>query len=149
MNAAAAETARATLLLIEDNPDDAFMIGRAMRRTGPAVRMRVCSDGVSGLAFLRDCINDGSALPDLILLDLNMPGMSGFETLVEIRQNPRTRTIPVVILSTSDRAEDIARSYDAGASSYVVKPSTFPELENFCAALLVYWFNINRLPVLE
>src|SRR5687767_2522217 len=108
----------AELLLVEDNPDDVELTRLALDRTCVGVRLHVVADGEACLRFLRE----GAPRPDLVLLDLNMPGMDGRETLAEIARDEDLRGVPVVVLTTSSREEDVAEAYRLGCAGYVVKP---------------------------
>lgn len=109
------------VLMIDDDPADRLLAEEAFAAHDTRVRVRICEDGPSALAELR-----AQALPDVVILDLNMPRMSGFDVIREIRASADLRHLPVVILSTSDNADDVARAYDLLASSYMVKSRDFP-----------------------
>jgi CheY-like chemotaxis protein len=109
------------VLMIDDDPADRLLAEEAFAAHDTSVRVRICEDGPSALAELR-----AQALPDVVILDLNMPRMSGFDVIREIRASANLRHLPVVILSTSDNADDVARAYDLLASSYMVKSRDFP-----------------------
>lgn len=109
------------VLLIDDDPADRLLAEEAFAAQDSPVHVAICEDGPSALAHLR-----AHPLPHVVILDLNMPRMSGFDVIREIRAAERTRHLPVVILSTSDDAQDVARAYDLLASSYMVKSRDFP-----------------------
>jgi chemotaxis family two-component system response regulator Rcp1 len=116
------------VLLVEDDPGDVVIAQEALRAGNLPTQLDVVSDGVEAMAFLR---NEGgyadARRPDLILLDLNLPRMTGHEVLAELKADESLRRIPVVVLSTSVAAEDVARSYDLHANVYVAKPVDFDE----------------------
>jgi CheY-like chemotaxis protein len=116
------------VLLVEDDPGDVVIAEEALRVGNLATQLDVVNDGVEAMAYLR---KEGSYTqakrPDLILLDLNLPRMSGHEVLAELKADESLRRIPVVVLSTSVAAEDVARSYDLHANVYVAKPVDFDD----------------------
>ena len=124
-----------TILLVEDDPGDVVLVREAFKHDKVRNELRVASDGVYALEELRD---PERALPDLILLDLNLPRMDGRELLAEIRKDPRLTWIPVVVLTTSEAEADIVRSYELHANAYVTKPvdlnrflKVVQEIDNF------------------
>jgi len=135
------------VLLIEDDPGDAGLVRIAMRRSHYSCRLHHVVDGGEAMAFLRrNGAHDRAPRPDLILLDLNLPGRNGHEILEEIRADSVLRAIPVVILSTSGAERDVRKAYSLGASSYVTKPM---EVEAFTAAIHSiedFWFGTAQLP---
>jgi two-component system response regulator len=137
------------ILYAEDDPDDRLLAEMAHRDSGADNPLVFVGDGVEALEYLR-CTGRyadraGARQPGIILLDLNMPAMGGLETLGIMRADPVLRRIPVVILTTSVAVEDIAASYDAGANSYIVKPSAFASLVQIFESLSRYWFGIGSL----
>ena len=137
------------VLYAEDDPDDRLLAEMAHRESGALNPLVFVADGEEALEYLRHsgrhADRTGAAQPGIILLDLNMPGIDGRETLRIIRADPLLRRIPVVILTTSAAEADIAASYDAGANSYIVKPSAFASLVNLFDRLCGYWFEIGSL----
>jgi CheY-like chemotaxis protein len=123
----------------------------AHRDSGANTPLVFVADGEEALEYLRGtgrhADRAGSMKPGVILLDLNMPGIDGRETLRIIRADPLLRRIPVVILTTSAAEEDIAASYDAGANTYIVKPTVFSGLVRLFDRLCGYWFEIGTLPL--
>jgi len=137
-------------LMADDDPDDRLLINEAFQESLVSNSIYFVEDGVELMEYLRHQGNFAdpatSPTPDLILLDLNMPRKDGREALVEIKSDPRLRYIPVVVLTTSKAEEDIIRSYDIGAASYITKPVTFDGLVNAIRGLGHYWVQIVRLP---
>ena len=142
-----------TFLIAEDDPDDRFLIKEAFQESLLTNSIYFVQDGVELLDYLRrkgKFTNPVEAPPaDLILLDLNMPRKDGREALAEIKSDPHLRYIPVVVLTTSKAEEDIMRSYDIGAASYITKPVTFDGLVEAIRQLKQYWVQIVRLPVTD
>jgi two-component system, response regulator len=142
-----------TFLIAEDDPDDRFLIKEAFQESLLTNSLYFVQDGVELLDYLRHqgkFSNPFESPPaDLILLDLNMPRKDGREALAEIKSDPRLRYIPVVVLTTSKAEEDIMRSYDIGAASYITKPVTFDGLVEAIKQLKQYWVQIVRLPVTD
>jgi len=138
------------VLYAEDDPDDRLLAEMAYRESGAANPIAFVADGEEALDYLRGTGRHAERAdappPGIVLLDLNMPGMDGRETLRIIRADPALRRIPVVILTTSAAREDIIASYDAGANSYIVKPSAFSNLVQLFERLFGYWFDICSLP---
>ncbi len=138
------------VLYAEDDPDDQLLATMAYRdsgATGPLVFVR---DGSEALEYLRrtgrHAGRDSTARPAIVLLDLNMPTMGGLETLEIMRADPKLSRVPVVILTTSGAVEDIDRCYEAGANSYVVKPSAFASLVRIFDRINGFWFQVSSLP---
>ncbi len=142
-----------TFLIAEDDPDDRLLIKEAFQESLVSNTIYFVEDGVELLDYLRGqekYVNPADApTPDLILLDLNMPRKDGREALAEIKMDPGLRYIPVVVLTTSKAEEDILRSYDIGAASYITKPVTFDGLVEAIKGLGQYWVQIVRLPVVN
>ncbi|MGE3795951.1 MAG: response regulator [Dehalococcoidia bacterium] len=126
------DQADVVILLVEDDPSDALITGEALQERA-RTRLDVVTDGAEALAYLRrQPPHEDAPRPDLILLDLNLPRRDGREVLAELKADPDLAPIPVVILTTSQAPEDIARSYDLHANAYVAKPVDFDE---FAAAV--------------
>ena len=134
---------RHRILLVEDSADDEALTLRALRRSKVLNEIEVAHDGVEALALLED---DGRALPELVLLDLKLPRVDGLEVLKRLRANPRTRLLPVVVLTSSVEERDLADSYALGANSYVRKPVDFAQFSEAVATLGLYWLVLNRPP---
>jgi CheY-like chemotaxis protein len=139
-----------TLLLADDDPDDRLLAKQALEKSRVANDLRCVEDGEELLDYLRrrGRYTDPreSPRPGLILLDLNMPRKDGREALREIKNDPKLREIPVVVLTTSKAEEDIARTYNLGVNSYITKPVKFAALVEVMKALGKYWFEIVELP---
>ena len=136
------------ILLVEDNPDDEELTLMALKDAGVQNVVHVARDGAEALAYLFGA-EDGETsqrqpLPTLILLDLMLPKVNGFEVLEKIRETERTRYIPVVILTSSDADADVARSYRLGVNSYVRKPVEFTEFVGAVRQVGLYWVLLNK-----
>jgi two-component system, response regulator len=133
------------ILLVEDNPDDLEMTMHALRKANLANRIQVARDGVEALDFI---FRAGSVpnTPKLILLDLKLPKLDGFEVLKRLKSDLRTKTIPVVILTSSQVQSDIVRTYDLGVNSYIVKPVNFEGFVRAVQDLGMYWLLLNQPP---
>jgi two-component system response regulator len=132
-----------TILLVEDNADDEQLTLRAMRQSDVPNIIRVARDGAEAIDALFGAAA-GSRLPDLVLLDLKLPKVSGLEVLQRIRSESRTRTLPIVVLTSSDEERDIVESYNLGANSYIRKPVDFDEFIDAVRQLGLYWLSMNR-----
>src|SRR5579863_5799248 len=134
------------ILLVEDNPDDEFLTRDALRTGGVQHDVVVVRDGAEAVEWIFSAkgANSPPQFPDLVLLDLKLPKMSGFDVLERIRSNAGTRGLPVVILTSSSEHQDIQRSYSTGANSYVRKPVNFAEFVRAVQALGVYWLTVNE-----
>ncbi len=135
------------ILLVEDNPDDEALTLRAFRKNSIGNEVRVARDGVEAVeALFGSATKPPQELPSLVLLDLKMPRMDGLETLRRIREQPATKHLPVVIMTTSREERDIVASYELGANSYVQKPVEFEEFERAVQCLGLYWLILNVRP---
>ena len=130
------------ILLVEDSEDDVELTLRALRRSGIQSRVEVARDGVAALDYLQR----GTTLPSVVLLDLNLPRLSGLEVLERLRADPRTRLVPVVILTSSRDEADLARGYALGANSYVRKPVDYDAFMDAARQLGQYWLQLNEAP---
>lgn len=140
------------ILMADDDPEDVMLAQDALAESRLANALNVVGDGEELLDYLhqRGKYNaDNAPRPGLILLDLNMPRLDGREALARIKSDPSLRRIPVVVLTTSKAEEDVFRSYDLGANSYITKPVTFDSLVNVVRNLAEYWFGIVMLPTDE
>ena len=138
------------IVVVEDNPRDAELAVRALRKHGAAGALRVLPDGVEALDFLLArgafCGRQGAPPPKVVLLDLKMPRMGGLEVLQALKADERTRSIPVVVVSSSRQDSDIKAAYGLGASSYVVKPVDFDEFAETLGLVGAYWRRVNQPP---
>jgi len=138
------------LLLVEDEAADAELFVELISEVSTEFDVHHVLNGQEALDFVTQQGEYTSApFPNLIVLDLNMPGMSGHEFLKRAKQDPRARSIPVLVLTTSDNPSDVVRAYHEHASSYVVKPSSFSEYRNLLSLMESYWRGAVRLPTLE
>lgn len=143
------ETDRATLLYAEDDPDDQLLLRDAVRECGLPVDLRFVASGEELLECLRNPSGACGCLagqPCIVLLDLNMPGMGGLEVLRRIRADPALRALPVMVLTTSEAREDVQRCHDAGASAYLVKPTTYGEMVEMMRLAGTWWLRLCRQP---
>lgn len=142
-----------TILMADDDPDDRLMAREAFEESRLANQLFFVHDGVELMDYLHrrgDYADPAwSPRPGVILLDLNMPRKDGREALREIKDDAGLRRIPIVILTTSKAEEDILRSYDLGANSFITKPVTFESLVNVVRTISSYWFEIVELPRVE
>jgi CheY-like chemotaxis protein len=135
------------ILLVEDSPGDVRLTKEAFRSANPALRLHVAVDGVEALAFLsQQGIHANAPRPDLILLDLNLPRMDGRAVLKHIRGDASLKTIPTVILTTSDAEIDINQSYSLHANSYLSKPVQLEAFEELVKSINEFWFEQAKLP---
>lgn len=134
------------ILLVEDNPGDILLTREALLDSKIANNLRVARDGSEALTRLKDGKTDTTTLPDLVLLDLNLPGRDGREVLAEIKSDAVLRRIPVVVITTSEAEEDIVRSYELHANCYVSKPLDLAEFTKVVNSIENFWFRIVKLP---
>ena len=121
------------ILLVEDNPGDVRLTIEGLKESKVRNNLHVARDGVEAMVFLRrEGAQGGAVRPDLILLDLNLPRMDGREVLLEIKSDPKLKTIPVVVLTTSNAEQDVLRSYELQANCYITKPV---DLDQFIAVI--------------
>ncbi|MGZ6317423.1 MAG: response regulator [Anaerolineales bacterium] len=139
-----------TILLVEDNPQDEVLILRTLRKSNLANRIDVARDGQQALDYLfcqgEFAGRNPEELPAVVLLDIGLPRLSGLEVLERLRAVPRTRLLPVVILTSSDEETDRLKSYEDGANSFVRKPVNFAEFSETVARLGIYWIATNQPP---
>ncbi len=129
------------ILLVEDSADDVELLVRALARNGSIHRLLIARDGVEAVEVL-----SSKATVDLVLLDLNLPRLTGLEVLAWIRGNANVRLLPVVLFTTSVELEDVKNGYRLGANSYVKKPVAFDELVQASRDLMAYWLGWNHPP---
>lgn len=135
------------VLLIEDDPGDVELTQAALAKSKLKINLNVVNDGEEALAYLRreEQYTD-TVRPNLIVLDLNLPGLSGLEVLSSIKSDQRLKLIPVVILTTSDAETDIVESYQLGANCYVTKPLGLKEFAKIVSSIEDFWFTVVQLP---
>ena len=135
------------ILLVEDNEQDAFLVKEALEDQEILKEMSHVQNGEEALKYLKkEAPYENSILPDLILMDINMPVMNGIEALKQIKSLENLKQIPVLMLTTSSRKEDILKAYKEQTSSYIVKPEDIYELEHIASTIKNYWSNTVRLP---
>jgi two-component system response regulator len=138
------------VLLVEDNSSDAELTVRALKKNNLTNRLHIARDGVDALDFLfapgAYSNRAGSQLPKVVLLDMKLPKLSGLEVLTTIRQDERTKVLPVVMLTSSKQEPDIQRCYALGVNSYIVKPVDFDAFVHAVTQAGVYWLLVNQPP---
>ena len=135
------------ILMVEDNPGDVDLTLESLALGKVHNRLSVAENGDEAMAFLRrEGRHAGAPRPDLVLLDLNLPGKSGLEVLAELKADEGLKSIPVVILTSSKAEEDIARSYRLHANCYVTKPVDFDQFSHVVRSVEDFWFSVVRLP---
>lgn len=135
------------VLLVEDSPGDVRLTQEAFRDANMSIHLHVACDGVEAMAFLRrEGVHLQSPRPDLILLDLNLPRMDGREVLTHIKADDNLRTIPTVILTTSEAEADIVKSYELQANCYLSKPVQFDAFEALVKSINDFWLIRAKLP---
>jgi len=138
------------ILLVEDNPDDEALTLRALKKNNIVNDIVVARDGQEALDFLfaqgPHADRDPRRLPQVVLLDLKLPKLDGLEVLRRIRSHEPTRYVPVVVLTSSSEEQDMLRSYDLGANSYVLKPVDFVQFMEAARQLGLYWLVLNEVP---
>lgn len=139
-----------SILLVEDSPDAIELTRLALNECSVGKDVVVASDGVEAMKYLfgegpGTARGDGG-LPELVLLDLRLPKVGGFEVLERIRTDPRTKYLPVVVLTVSNLKSDMAKAYDMGANSYIRKPEDFDEYGRFLKIACDYWLEVNKRP---
>jgi two-component system response regulator len=138
------------ILLVEDNPDDLDLALHALKKHNLANHIEVARDGAEALEFLfatgPHAHRDVNHQPRVILLDLKLPKVDGLEVLAKVKADPRTRTIPVVVMTSSREDSDLVRSYQLGVNSYIVKPVDFQQFAEAVRHLGYYWMLLNQPP---
>jgi two-component system response regulator len=135
-----------TIMIVEDDDNDLLLIQRSLHKARIDNLIIVARDGVEALEFLLDGAPPLACLPMVVLLDIKLPRMDGLEVLQRLRSESRTRSLPVVLLTSSDEQEDLVRGYQFGVNSYVRKPIEFRHFQETVATLGLYWTLINRFP---
>ncbi len=135
------------ILLVEDNPGDVRLMREALKETRIASRLHLAEDGVQAMSFLRRrSPHTGAPRPDLILLDLNLPRKDGREVLAEIKDDSKLKSIPVVVLTTSQEEQDVVRSYQLHANCFISKPVGLDNLVRVIQSVESFWLQTVRLP---
>lgn len=135
------------VLLVEDNPGDVRLTMEILRDANSLVRLHVASDGMEAMAILlRQGLQENATRPALILLDLNLPKMDGREVLARIKQDASLKTIPILILTTSDAEADILKSYELQANCYLTKPVQLEAFERLVKGINEFWLTMVKLP---
>ena len=143
------DSRKPVILLVENDRADQEIIRRIADQGATSAQLEIVSSGQEALDYLsRSGSYEGgdASPPNLVLLDLNMPGLSGLDVLARIRERKDTRSLPVIVLSTSDQESDIVQSYDLGANSFLTKPVRFDEFIRVIRELDEYWFDLAVLP---
>lgn len=141
-------TTTKTILLVEDNPADIMMVKKTVGRITTAPRLVVAQDGVEAVRHLQGNNHQShtSKLPDLVLLDLNLPRVTGREVLEEAKADTVLTSIPIIVLTSSESDEDIRHAFEYGANAYLIKPPTVGEWRDLAWVLEQHWFIKGRLP---
>lgn len=134
-----------SILLVEDNPMDVDLAMRAFKKRRLTNPVEVARDGEEALAWIPRW-ETGAPLPAVILLDLKLPRVDGLEVLRQLKEHPQFRSVPVVVLTTSGESHDVARAYELGANSYIVKPVDFDKFVEVASQIEIYWTVINSRP---
>lgn len=145
-------TVRKTILLVEDNPDDEELTLRALNEQDLSADIIVARDGEEALNYLFGAEKseyERRMLPQVVLLDLKLPKLNGLDVLKQIRSNPRTRYLPVVVMTSSNEEKDIRTSFDLGANSYVRKSIEYHRLIQEIQQIAAYWVMLNQMPPSE
>lgn len=139
------------ILLVEDNPDDQELALLAFKEANITSKIITCSDGEEALDYLfatgMYADRDVRIMPEVMLLDLKLPKVDGFEVLKRVREDPRTKLLPVVVLTTSSEQKDIVESYQLGTNSYIRKPVDFSKFIEFAQQFGSYWLGLNESPI--
>jgi chemotaxis family two-component system response regulator Rcp1 len=136
------------ILLVEDNPADVMLTREALKESKVSTSLNVATDGEEALLYVKRLGKHAAAtIPDLILLDLNLPKRDGLSVLTEIKADPILRRIPIIILTTSNSEKDILNTYANNANCYIIKPTDFRQFVNVVRSIEDFWLTIVRLPL--
>ncbi|HLG58666.1 MAG TPA: response regulator [Vicinamibacterales bacterium] len=133
-----------SVLVVEDNPADVDLLLECLQPSDSTFSLHVVGDGLAALAYLRE---HGTTQPHVVILDLNLPGLSGYDVLSQIKDDERLRHIPVVVLTHSEAQDDVLRTHKLGANCYITKASTLQGFRNAVKQLEEFWFELVRLPI--
>ncbi len=140
----------AEILLVEDSENDAELVMRALRINNIRHHVSLARDGVEALEFLFGSVEremqHKAEIPRLVILDLKLPRIDGLEVLRQMKEHPRTRAVPVVMLTSSNEKADVEECYRLGANSYIVKPIDFERFQEIVRNIVLYWLHINKTP---
>ena len=134
------------ILLVEDDPDHEALAIRALRKANVANEIKVARDGAEALDYMKGILDGTQPVPQLVLLDQNLPKVEGLDVLRAIRASDRTALLPVVVLTSSDEERDIVASYRLGVNSYIRKPVNFTDFAEATKQLGMYWLLLNQCP---
>lgn len=141
---------QAEILLVGDDPDDEALTLRALKQSGLQIKVTVAHDGAEALAHLQGKGGESGGervlQPHMVLLDLKLPRISGLDVLRRLREDERTRRLPVIVFTSSKEEQDLVASYSLGANSYIRKPVDFGEFAQVVRQLGAYWLTLNELP---
>lgn len=144
---------KVNILLVEDNPGDVRLTQEVFKESSFEVSIDVCLDGEEALAFLEQRLelqmNNEEVLPDIVILDLNLPKKNGLELLKDIKYNPDLSHLPVLVLTSSGAQNDVQAVYEAGVNCYLIKPVDYQEFCELIKSIETFWFDIATLPVAE
>ena len=142
---------RATILHVEDDSNDAVLFQHACRKAGMDVNLQVVADGEEAVAYLQGAEQvdnrEAHPFPSLVVLDLKLPRVNGFDVLAWMRNEQNLRRLPVIVLTSSSHQADVTRAYDLGANSFLVKPVAFEALVTLAKGINQYWLSLNQGPV--
>ena len=140
----------AVILLVEDNPADQQLTIRAFKKGRGNINLQIANDGVEAMEYLKGvgkfANREKFPIPDLVLLDINMPRKDGKQVLKEIKEDSKLKVIPVIMLTTSDQEKDILDSYNLGVNAYISKPVRINDFVDVVNKLEDFWFTLNRIP---
>jgi CheY-like chemotaxis protein len=139
-------SAPAIVLIAEDSEDDYFLLQRAFTKINADAELTQCQDGLETLKYLETAKENPGLIPSLLLLDLKLPGMSGFEVLKWVRKDPVLKTLVANVLSSSGEPSDIRKAYELGANAYTVKPMGLNKYEEMMSGLFRFWLELSELP---
>ena len=135
------------ILLVEDNPDHAELVMRALNEGGHDCQIHWVKNGQEAFDFLQEKRKEHANFPEMILLDIKLPKLTGIELLKKIKADPGLSNIPVIMMTTSERSEEIDSCYQLGVNSFIVKPVKFSEFFEKVKSIKHYWLHVNRSPV--